>query len=108
MSRVLPASGIISVMSRRKKFAWALAMVVGMAASFTGWNLWRATRELRDAGERVASESHIRFTSKTLVPVLPAGLESVAAPAVFSDAAIFHGHIFVAGPAALDEYDPAG
>ncbi len=37
-----------------------------------------------------------------------AGFEPVSAPAVFEDAAIFHGHIFICGPAGLTEFDSDG
>ncbi|MBZ5603052.1 MAG: hypothetical protein LAO79_12165 [Acidobacteriia bacterium] len=40
--------------------------------------------------------------------MIPAGLESIGAPAVFADAAFFQGHLFIAGPIGLAEYDNAG
>jgi ligand-binding sensor domain-containing protein len=78
---------------------------VAFAAIFGGRALWRAQGVLRDARERTAAESSLRFTSRPLDPSLPAGLEFVGAPAVFSDAQVFKGHLFIAGPSGLAEYD---
>ena len=91
-----------------KKWWLAAAGVAGAAAIFGGHAVWRAQTALHDTRDRVAGESRIRFTSRPLVPVLPAGLEFIGAPAVFRDAQVFHEHLFIAGPAGLDEYDAAG
>src|ERR1041385_1494224 len=95
-------------MLRRKRVAAAAAVLVAAVASFAGWSIWRASRELNEAGERVASDSVFRFSARPITPVIPAGFESISSPAVFSDAAFFHDHLFIAGPAAVDEYDSAG
>ena len=94
-------------MSRRGLWL-ALSIVTGTAAIFAGFTLWRAQHVLGDARARVAAGSVIRFTARPIEPVLPAGLESIGAPAVFADAQMFDGHLFIAGPSGLDEYDPAG
>jgi ligand-binding sensor domain-containing protein len=67
--------------------------------------MWRAQAVLRDARARVAADSVIRFATRPVVPVLPVGLESIGAPAVFRDATVFHGRLFIAGPTGLAEYD---
>ncbi|HLX46509.1 MAG TPA: hypothetical protein VKR43_23840 [Bryobacteraceae bacterium] len=95
-------------MSRRH--AWlALGVVAGgvavFATVFGGKALWHARGVLRETGERVTAESVIRFAVRPVAPALPVGLESVGAPAVFRDAQVFHGHLFLAGPTGLAEYD---
>lgn len=83
----------------------AAGAAVVFAAIFGGRALWRAQGVLREARERTAAEASLRFTSRPLDPSVPAGLEFVGAPAVFSDAQIFQGHLFIAGPSGLAEYD---
>jgi ligand-binding sensor domain-containing protein len=95
-------------MSRRKRLAAAAGVSVVAAIAFGGWSIWRASRELNEAGEQVASGSLFHFTARPISPVIPAGFESISSPAIFSDAAFFHDHLFIAGPAAIDEYDSAG
>ena len=97
----------LELMSGRKLWL-AAPVVIGAAAIFGAHALWRAQTALHDTRERVAGESRIRFTARPIVPVLPAGLEFMGAPAVFLDAQVFHQHLFIAGPAGLDEYDGDG
>ena len=98
-------------MWRRNKWlgvrTWYLAAsaVALFAAIFGGRTLWRAQAVLHEAGDRVAAESSLRFTATPIDTVLPIGLESVGAPAVFVDAQVFNGRLFIAGPAGLAEYD---
>lgn len=72
---------------------------------FGGSALWRARVVLREAREHVSAAASFRFSVRSLVPVIPAGLESMGAPAVFNDAAVFEGHLYIAGPAGLTKYD---
>ena len=59
---------------------------------------------LHDARERVAAESRCGSRRGPIEPVLcRRASNSVGAPAVFLDAQIFHGHLFIAGPAGLAE-----
>ncbi len=67
--------------------------------------MWLAQGVLREARVNTAAESSLRFTSRPLDPSLPTGLEFVGAPAVFSDAQVFQGRLFIAGPSGLGEYD---
>ncbi len=94
-------------MSRRRLWS-ALALLMGTAAIFGGFVIWRARGVLDDARARVASESVIRFSVRPLERTVPAGLEAIGAPAVFTDAQMFLGHLFIAGPAGLAEYDANG
>jgi ligand-binding sensor domain-containing protein len=86
---------------------WLAAVLVLAAAVaiFGGSALWRARDVLREAREDVSSRASFRFSVRPLVPVIPAGLESMGAPAVFNDAAVFQGNLYIAGPAGLAKYD---
>lgn len=92
----------------RRRLRAAFAIIIGAAAIFGGWTLWRAHGALDDARERVAAESKISFTVRALDPVVPAGLELTGSPAIFADAQVFEGHLFLGGPAGLAEYDRDG
>lgn len=72
---------------------------------FGGSALWRARGVLREAREHVAAGASYRFSVRAMVPVIPAGLVSIGAPAVFNDAAVFEGHLYIAGPAGLAKYE---
>ena len=93
-------------MSRRRVWL-AAAIVTAAAAIFGGSTLWRARAVLREAREQVSAAGTFRFSVRSIVPVIPAGLESMGAPAVFNDATLFDGHLYVAGPAGLTKYDGA-
>jgi hypothetical protein len=75
---------------------------------YAGFTFWKASRALRRASEQVAEEAEIPFTSLRLDRTLPAGVEWISAPAVFDDAALFHGHLYICGPAGLLGFDPNG
>src|SRR5579872_2378553 len=92
----------------RKRVWWALAVFLGAAAIFGGRTMWRVHGVLNDARDRVASESVIRFIARPVDPILPAGFESIGAPAVFADVQMFQGRLFLAGPSGLAEYDHNG
>jgi ligand-binding sensor domain-containing protein len=72
---------------------------------FGGSALWRARSVLREAREHVSAGASFRFSVRPIVPVIPAGLESIGAPAVFNDATVFEGHLYIAGPAGVTKYD---
>src|ERR1041384_2970838 len=96
----------------KKRFAMTAAGAVTSlfmvtATIFGGRTLWRAQGVLGEARDRTAAESSLRFTVRAIDTVLPVGLESVGAPAAFVDAVAFNGHLFIAGPAGLAEYDNA-
>jgi ligand-binding sensor domain-containing protein len=74
---------------------------------FGGSALWRARGALREAREQVSASASFRFSVRPIVPVIPPGLESLGAPAVFNDAVIFDGHLYISGPAGLTKYDGA-
>jgi ligand-binding sensor domain-containing protein len=78
-----------------------------MATIFGGSALWRARGVLREAREHVSSGASFRFSVRPIIPVIPAGLESMGAPAIFNDAVVFDGHLYIAGPAGVTKYDGA-
>src|ERR1700678_1023648 len=81
-----------------------LAVVV-LAGVFIGW---RASRTLRQSAQEVRSEREIRFQVRPLLPPNGANFEVVSSPDVFLQAARFQGHLYIAGPAGLSEYDLGG
>jgi ligand-binding sensor domain-containing protein len=100
--------GMIGVVTRKRLWLAAVGVVAGGAAIFGGSALWRAGAALGEMRARVTAEGVLRVRVRPLATALPAGLESVGAPAVFLDAAEFQGHLFIAGPAGLDQYDSSG
>jgi ligand-binding sensor domain-containing protein len=91
----------------RRRVWFAAAVLTAAAAIFGGSALWRARGVLREAQEHVSAGASFRFSVRPITPVIPAGLESIGAPAVFNDAIIFEGHLYIAGPAGLTKYDGA-
>jgi hypothetical protein len=85
---------------------WAAAAVAALSATvWVGVAIRRASRALDTAGESVAREAQITFTSARLDASPPAGFESIAAPSVFVDAAVYRGRLYVCGPAGVVEHD---
>jgi len=93
-----------SIVSVRVAVAASLALAFGFAI----FVMWRTSRALRSATEDVRAEREFRFSVHTLAPALDTGFEVVSSPAVFLQAARFHDHLYIAGPAGLQEYDPSG
>jgi ligand-binding sensor domain-containing protein len=93
-------------MSRRRLWL-ALAVSGAGVAIFGGSVLWRAGNTLGEMRERVAAEGFIRVSAKPFVTTVPTGLEIVGAPASFTAAQMFQGHLFLGGPSGLAEYDPS-
>jgi ligand-binding sensor domain-containing protein len=85
----------------------AVGSLALLAAIFGARTLWRAQGVLHESRDRTAAESSLRFTAGPIDPISLAGLESVGAPAVYVDAQVFHGHLFIAGPSGLTEFDDA-
>src|SRR5271170_2286053 len=91
-------------MSRRRVWLAAVVLTAG-AMIFGGSALWRARGVLREAREHVSAGATFRFSVRPIVPVIPAGLDSIGAPAVFNDAVVFDGHLYIAGPSGLTRYE---
>jgi ligand-binding sensor domain-containing protein len=94
-------------MPRRRLWVAGAAVAAGVAI-FGGSILWRARSALNEMRDRVAAEGDLRISVRPFAPAIPAGLEPVGAPAVFNDAQVFDGRLFLAGPAGLTAYDADG
>jgi len=86
------------------------AVVIGVTMGLALGTLviWRSSRAMRSASEDVRAEHEFRFAVRPLQSTLNTGFEAVSSPAVFLQAASFQDHIYIAGPAGLQEYAPDG
>ena len=91
--------------ARHRRVAVIAAVALLSIPAFLTWETRHAIRQARD---RTESASSIRATLRPLDRPLPDGVEMVGAQSVFRDAALFHGHLFGAGPQGLVEYDANG
>src|SRR5262245_31522780 len=85
-----------------------LVAVAVMAVAAMGVTVWYAARALQAAEREVQAARQIRFVVRPMAPLVDPGFEAISSPAIFLEAAKFDGHLFLAGPAGLFEYDPAG
>lgn len=93
----------------RLRSRWALIGVATLlVAAIPAFLAWETQRAVRQAHEAVAAAPGFALTIRPLERALPAHVTTVGAPAVFRDAAVFHGHLFVSGPQGLVEYDANG
>ena len=92
----------------KRAYARMGGTVVLAALLVAGTVYWRAGRAMKNAEEAVAFDRDLRFVSRPLAAPIDSGFEWVSAPAIFSQAEEFHGHLFVAGPAGLSEFDESG
>src|SRR5579862_8749341 len=85
-----------------------VAVAVGLTVAVTAGALviWRSLQAMRTASEEVRAEHEFSFTVRPLASTLNTGFEAVSSPAVFLQAARFQDHLYVAGPAGLQEYAP--
>jgi ligand-binding sensor domain-containing protein len=94
----------VSVLSVRFMVAASLILAVAFATLV----LWRSSRALRSATQEVGAEHQFRFVVRPLTSAANTGFEAVRSPAVFLQATRFQDHLYIAGPAGLQEYDSAG
>jgi ligand-binding sensor domain-containing protein len=89
---------------------WRLAAIVAGAllVVLPAVLTWETSRAVRQARAGTVADSTIRFTERQLDGALPVNIQSIGAPSVFRDAALFRGHLFVAGPHGLVEYAANG
>lgn len=85
--------------------AISVCLVLAVAAVVVRW---RVSRAIRGAEQALVSEQNLRYEARPYSPNTDSGFETVSAPAVFTQAAEFQGHLFVAGPAGLSEFDERG
>ena len=86
----------------------AVVVSVGVAAALSAGVIWRGTQALHSAAEQVRAEHELRFAVRPLPATVNIGFETVSAPAIFQQAATFQGHLYLAGPAGLQEFSPEG
>lgn len=91
----------------RRVFAVTLAAIAAAGAGGVAFTLYRASRVVQDSAARIAAEAEIRITASPLDRA-SSRFEPIAAPAVFEDAAVYQGRLFVCGPSGLLEYDGEG
>lgn len=91
---------------RTRKFRLIAAAVVALAVLSVGLALFRAARGFASAQNAVATGGIPFHTARLDRHVTP--FEPISAPAVFRDAAVFDGNLYLCGPAGLIEYDAAG
>jgi ligand-binding sensor domain-containing protein len=92
----------------KKKFILSAVISFLFLTTLLATVYFRANRALRGSRESVEAEHNLRFVERIYVAPPDSGFEWVSAPAVFTQAAEFHGHLFVAGPTGLTEYDDRG
>lgn len=85
-----------------------VATGVLLAATFASFVAWRVSRALHSAAVDVRSENQLHFLVRPFRQQLSPDFEVISSPAIFSQAARFQDSLYVAGPACLFEYDPAG
>jgi len=86
----------------------AVAVVLTATVALGALVVWRSSRAMQSAAEAVRGEHELSFTTRPLPALLNAGFEAVSSPAVFLQAARFQDHLYLAGPAGLQEYTPDG
>jgi ligand-binding sensor domain-containing protein len=92
----------------RKQWLLVAVALFGVVLAIALVVCWRAGVVLRWAQETQSSESNLKFTERPLLPAADSGFEWVSAPTAFTQAAEFEGHLYVAGPVGLFEYDRGG
>ena len=97
-------------MKLRSCLSVRVAVLTGLAlaAALGTLVIWRSLRAMRSAAEDVRAEHEFRFVARPLSSPPNPGFEVVSAPAVFLQAARFQDHLYLAGPAGLQEYSPDG
>ena len=91
-----------------RRWVWGGGLAAAAGLLFAGSIFFRASRAVDESRTALESTVKLRFAVVRLDRHGSAGFEAVSAPAVFEDAAIYHGHIFICGPAGLTEFDADG
>ena len=91
-----------------RRWVWGGGLAAAAGLLFAGSIFFRASRAVDESRTALESTVKLRFAVVRLDRHGAAGFEAVSAPAVFEDAAIYHGHIFICGPAGLTEFDADG
>ncbi len=86
----------------------AVVTCLTVAVALGSLVLWRSLRAIGSAAEDVRVEHEFRFVVRPLSTPLNSGFEVVSAPAIFFQALSFQNHLYVAGPAGLQDYSQEG
>jgi ligand-binding sensor domain-containing protein len=93
---------------RHKRIWLALGAVLAAFGLYSATALWHAAHAFRSSADQIEREAAIPFTAAALDGQVPAGFETLAAPAGFRDVTVFGGRIFIGGGGGLFEYDDKG
>ena len=87
-----------------------VAVLTGLAlvAALGTLVIWRSLRAMRSAAADVRAEGEFRFVARALPAPRNPGFEMVSALAVYLQGARFQDHLYLAGPAGLQEYSREG
>lgn len=99
---------VLRRIATNKKFILPAVISFVLLTTLLATVYFRANRALRGSRESVETEHSLRFVERVYVAPTDSSFEWVSAPAVFTQAAEFQGHLFVAGPTGLIEYDRRG
>jgi hypothetical protein len=94
--------------SRAFTIRTVIAAVIAGTAGLGALVAWHASSVLNQSKQQVQAEHQIRFTIQPWNPPTENSFEPVSSPDVFLQVARFQDRLYVAGPSALTEYDPAG
>jgi ligand-binding sensor domain-containing protein len=90
------------------KWRYAAALLCLGALALAGIVRWQVVRAFNRSTQAVAAEQQLRFDLYPVTPAVTAGIESISTSLNFSQAAVFQGKLYVAGPRGLAEYDERG
>lgn len=91
-----------------KTFKFAAFVIGVVLLTVTGVVLWSASGALHQAKLDFQTDHEISFVVRPYSPVLGIGFEPISSPALFTQAARFQNHLYIAGPAGLLAYAPSG
>jgi ligand-binding sensor domain-containing protein len=95
-------------MRQSRKLRFLIPAVAAALLASGGLFAWHVAHVLRAARLEVRSEGAFSFLVRRYDAPPSSLFETVSAPAVFREAAPFQGHLYIAGPAGLFEYDSGG
>jgi ligand-binding sensor domain-containing protein len=87
---------------------WQVIFVVlGLSGvAFVASAFWQASETLHRARLQATAESEIPLSVIHLDQQLPGGIDTISSPAVFNDAIMFQGNLYLAGPEGLYVFGP--
>ena len=91
-----------------RRWLWGGGLLAATTLLIVGGVFVNASHAINESRVSLESKGTLHFESVRLDRRPASGFEPVSAPALFEDAAIYHGHIFICGPAGLSEFDADG